>query len=163
MLRTKRILLAAVFLGLFLFLQVGSPQTQITAVRGADGTAGSIEIMTSNMVSGQPVTLRCYDLTASGDYTIDFSAGSATQHNFTAASDASDYYHTTIIEEPTAGGACTLTLEAQSTGTALYTVYLNFVTVETLIPTEVLIALAIALMVVGILVGIAASVKKKKG
>lgn len=158
----KRLLYVALTLALFLALLGPSSQTEITVVRGADGANGSIELMTSNLVAGQPIKLRCYDLDASGDYTIDFSAGSADQYNFTSASDGGDFYHDTLIEEPTAGGPCVITLEAQSTGTALYTMYVSFTTVETLIPTTIIIALAIALMVVGILVGIAASVSRKR-
>lgn len=147
-------------LSLVLMLAVGTP-TSVEKVQAADGTNGYVEIMSNTVADGQPLTLRAYGLDASSDYTLDFTAGCADQYNFSTAANQDEHYLTVIISTPTSGDVCTITLEQQSTGTAIDTDYVNFVTVETLIPTDLLIGLAIVMMVIGIMVGIAASVKVK--
>jgi hypothetical protein len=130
--------------------------------KAADGSAGSMEVGSSTYVIGQPVVIYLSDMTPNADFTLDFTAGCADQINFTLGLTQTDASFTIELSAPTSGSTCTISLEAQSTGTALASVVLSATDYDDVFPDELVIGIAITILVISILVGIAVSMRYRK-
>ena len=153
-----RMLLPVIF-GLLMFgILFAGPQT----ANAADGSAGEIEVGTTSYVVGQSLTVYLKDMTVSGDYSLSFTTGCHDQINFTLGADQDAITFVVVLDAPTSGSTCTITLEAQSTGTDIDTVTLVANDPEDLFPTDMIIDIAIIVLVISIIVGIAVAFRYKK-
>lgn len=130
--------------------------------KAADGSNGYLDIGINTIMDGQPLTIRCYNLDATSDYTLDFTSGCADQVNFTTADNQDEFIHITAIQKPT-GATCTITIESQSDGTALDTVMVTFYELDDVLPTNPLITIGIAVLLVAIVVSVVVGVRRGRG
>jgi hypothetical protein len=129
---------------------------------GADGTTGNLEVGTTTYVIGQPIVFYCSDLTAEGDYKLDFPAGVATDISWTQGIGQTVMSFTVELSAPTTGDTATIELEKQSAGTVIDSVMLSATDYDEVFPDELVIGIAITILVISILVGIAVSMRYRK-
>lgn len=157
---TKIFLISMISLALLInIFAFSNPQT--TSVMGADGSTGELQVGFSEYVPGNSYLIIAKDLTVSSDYTLDFTTGVATQYNFTTGANEETVYYRVTLEEPTSGSVALITLESQSTGTAVDTIRLGVADVDALINSDTVIEIIMAVLVVLLLMGVAVGIKRK--
>ena len=167
--RTKLIpaFLCALF-GLLLFLPTSSAQ-------GAVATAASIELSSDSFLEGSPVTIRVYDVTAAGAsfqvyFTYDASgtdtieAKSAYANiSVDLATNEDEWVRTMIFESPTAGAYIRVHVagSAGEVSSDLDAAQCDATDVEDLLPTDLIITIGVALMIILIIVSIVVGLARK--
>ena len=134
----------------------------------AAGTAASLEMSSDTFLNGSPVTIRIYDVTAAGStFGISFfydNSGTATLEAKSAYANRSvqlgtgqdEWIITMIFEEPTAGSWIRVSVvgSCSSTTSELAIAQIDAVDPESLLPTDLIITVGVALMIILIVVGI---------
>lgn len=151
--------------------------TPVQAAPQAASTAASIELSSDTFLNGSPVTIRIFDVTAAGSsFVITFlydNAGTATLEAKSSYANRSvqlgtgqdEWIITMVFEEPTAGSW----IRVYATGTAVSTTVklseaqIDAVDVESLLPTDLIITVGVALMIILIVVGIVVGLARRGG
>ncbi|MHA2248598.1 MAG: hypothetical protein ACXADY_26870 [Candidatus Hodarchaeales archaeon] len=150
----------ALTMSVLLFVLALSPfaltMYQIQTASAADGANGTLEVSANQVFKDTTVTIHMEGLDASSDYTVDFTTGCSSQINFTtsAAEDSKDF--TVKLSAPSSGEICSITLEAQSTGTAIDQVDVRIRDGEDLVPSDFILSVMaplLILIIVAALVG----------
>lgn len=136
--------------------------------QGAAGTAGSVECSSNTYLEDSLVSIHCYGLTKSADFTLTFTAGGPSNITFTTSASQSTFDITIAMESPTSGNTMTVTLTGgTNTGSTLGSATMVKQAVSDLLPQDLLIDVGIAVMVILIIVGIVAGLalagKKRLG
>ena len=150
---------------MLLFLTVGASVFQTSA---AASTAASLEMSSDTFLNGSPVTIRIYDVAAAASsFGISFfydSSGTATLEAKSSYANRSvqlgtgqdEWIITMIFEEPTAGAWIRVSVvgSCSSTTSELAIAQIDAVDPESLLPTDLIITVGVALMIILIVVGI---------
>ena len=161
----KRKIKYVVPLAMLLFLTLGASVFQ---AKGAAATAASLEMSSDTFLNGSPVTVRIHDVTAAGgSFGISFyydAAGTETLEAKASYANRSvqlgtgqdEWIITMIFEEPTAGQWIRVKVNGANSDTTvvLATAQIDAVDVESLLPTDLIITVGVALMIILIVVGI---------
>jgi len=136
----------------FNLLAIGLSPAQATA-----GTAGSVECSSNTYLEDSLVSIHCYGLTKSADFTLTFTAGGPSNITFTTSASQNTFDITLTMSAPTSGSTMTVTLTGGTdTGEALGSATMVKQAVSDLLPQDLLIDVGIAVMVILIIVGIVA-------
>ena len=148
--------------------------TPIQAKPQAVATAASLELSSDTFLNGSPVTIRVFDVTAAGaSFVISFTydaAGTETIEAKSAYANRSvqlgtgqdEWIITMIFEEPTAGNYIRVQVSASATADVpLAQAQIDAVDPETLLPTDLIITVGVALMIILIVVGIVVGLAKR--
>jgi len=141
----------------------------------AAATAASLELSSDTFLNGSPVTIRVYDVTAAGaSFGITFFydlTGTETLEAKSAYANRSiqlgtgqdEWIITMIFEEPTAGDYIRVKVVGALTDTTavLATAQIDAVDPETLLPTDLIITVGVALMIILIVVGIVVGLARR--
>ena len=154
-------------LSLFLFLPTSS-------VQGAAATAASIELSSDSFLEGSPVTIRVYDVVASGAsfqvyFTYDASGtdtletkASYANISVDLATNEDEWVRTMVFEAPTAGAYIRVHVTDRDWNqTELDSAQCDATDVEDLLPTDLIITIGVALMIILIIVGIVVGLARK--
>jgi hypothetical protein len=148
--------------------------TPAQAAPMAAATAASLELSSNSFLEGSPVTIRVYDVTAAGAsfvvyFTYD-SSGTDTLEAKTSyanksvllGSSSDEWVHTMVFEAPTSGAYVRVHVAAAADGSAdLASAQIDAVDPESLLPTDLIITVGIALMIILIIVGIVAGLARR--
>ena len=149
--------------------------TPIQAKPQAAATAASLELSSDTFLNGSPVTIRIYDVTAAGaSFGISFfydNSGTETLEAKSAYANRSvqlatgqdEWIITMIFEEPTAGAWIRVKVNGANSATTsvLATAQIDAVDPETLLPTDLIITVGVALMIILIVVGIVVGLARR--
>jgi len=140
----------------------------------AAATAASLELSSDTFLEGSPVTIRVYDIAAAGaSFGIYFSYDSSGTDTLEAKSayanrsvqlgtGQDEWIITMIFEEPTAGSYIRVHVSAALAGAAdLAEAQIDAVDPESLLPTDLIITVGVALMIILIVVGIVVGLAKR--
>lgn len=141
----------------------------------AAATAASLELSSDTFLNGSPVTIRVYDVTAAGaSLGISFyydSSGTETIEAKSAYANRSiqlgtgqdEWIITMIFEEPTAGAYIRVKVVGALSDTTdeLAVAQIDAVDPETLLPTDLIITVGVALMIILIVVGIVVGLARR--
>jgi len=146
---------------------------RVQASPQAAATAASLELSASSYLIGSPVTIRVYDVTAAGSsfriyFTYDLS-GTDTLETKTEFANMSvhlglyqvEWTYTMIFVGPTAGSSITVHV-GNGTGTQLASQQIMAQDPEDLLPTDLIITIGVALMIILIIVGIVTGLARKR-
>lgn len=169
MMRTRtKLLPVCLFVVLSLFLLSSTP------ARAADATAASLELSSDSFLEGSPVSIRVYDITAAGAafrvyFTYD-SSGTDTLEAKSAYANISvdlgagddEWVRTMTFEAPTSGAYIRVHVTtAGAPDTDLDSAQCDATDVEDLLPTDLIITIGVALMIILIIVGIVIGLAKR--
>lgn len=141
----------------------------------AAATAASLELSSDTFLNGSPVTIRVYDVTAAGaSFGISFSydlSGTETLEAKSSYANRSvqlgtgqdEWIITMIFEEPTAGDYIRVEVVGalSSTTSVLATAQIDAIDPEDLLPTDLIITVGVALMIILIVVGIVVGLARR--
>ena len=145
----KRLIAVPILLAIFsLFLFAPTPHAL-----AADGSAGSISVSSNSILDGQIVTIWCYDLTASGDYHVNWT-GENTGLTFTATAGDDDYVVDIGVDKPSASSSVTIYLRAGSAGTEIAKVTVTVQDLSTYLNTGLIIGAGVVIMMAVIIYAI---------
>ncbi|MFX0185805.1 MAG: hypothetical protein ACFE95_22195 [Candidatus Hodarchaeota archaeon] len=145
-------------------------------VSGAAATAASLELSSDSYLEGTPVTIRVYDITASGSsFGIYFSydaSGTDTIETKSSYANISvqlgtgddEWVRTMIFDPPTSGSYIRVhVVDKHTTGQSeLASAQIDATDVEELLPTDFIITLGVGLMIIGIIVAIVVSLYRRR-
>ena len=134
---------------------------EVNDCAAADGSNGTLSFGYSEYIAGDSYLLVMSDLDVSSDYTLDFTAGVATQYNFTTGASEESRTYRVVLESPTSGSVATITLEAQSTGTEIDRIVTQSADLEEIINRDTIVDLVMILIVIAVVVGIFITIMKK--
>jgi len=149
----------------------------VQAAPQAASTAASLELSSDTFLNGSPVTVRVFDVTAAGsEFHVGFlydNAGTATLEAKSAYGNLSvqlgtgqdEWIITMIFEEPTAGDWIRVYVTGALVDTTvnLAIAQVDAVDVESLLPTDLIITVGVALMIILIVVGIVVGLARRGG
>lgn len=116
--------------------------------QSADGSAGSISVSANSILDGEVISVWAYDLTASGDYHLNWT-GDNTGITFTAGSSGGDYVVDIALSKPAAASSVTVYLRAGSAGTEIAKVTVTVQSISTFLNTALIIGAGVALLMAG--------------
>jgi len=118
----------------------------LSAVFAADGTVGSIQASAQIFhVSGSPISVNMFELTASADYHLNWT-GESTGITFTTSASQTKFSHTFVLTSTAA--AVVFTLREGSTGTAIDTVQVTVVNLTDFLSTGLIISAGIFILII---------------
>lgn len=164
-------------LGVLLAITLFAMVLPAKAAPQAAATAASLEMSSDTFLNGSPVTIRVYDVTAAGaSFGISFfydSTGTATLEAKSSYANRSiqlgtgqdEWIITMIFEEPTAGNYIRVSVVGAlaSTTSELAIAQIDAVDPEDLLPTDLIITVGVALMIILIVVGIVVGLARRGG
>jgi hypothetical protein len=145
---------------LTVILGVSTPNDTYQA-SGADGSAGTLAFGFNEYIPGDSYLILMTDLTVSGAYTLDFTAGCADQYNFTTGAAETAVSHRVTLEAPTTGSECIITLESQSDGVTIDSIRLQSTTIADIVNQGNLIEIIMLVVVILVLLSVAVAIFKR--
>lgn len=144
-------------------------------VSAAAATGGSLELASNSFLEGSPVTIRVFDVTAAGaSFGISFlydNAGTETLEAKTAYANRSvqlgtgqtEWVITMIFESPTSGAWIRVKVNGANSDTTvvLATSQIDAIDPTDLLPTDLIITIGVALMIILVVVGIVAGLARR--
>lgn len=147
----------------------------VQAAPQAAGTAASVELASNSFLEGSPLTIRVFDVTAAGaSFGISFyydAAGTETLEAKSAYANrsvqlgtgANEWVITMIFESPTSGAWIRVKVNDVNAGTTtvLATAQVDAIDPASLLPTDLIITIGVALMIILIVVGIISGLARR--